>query len=176
MNIDNLFLRLGILNSFCYTATKCKHRTKRCGSISVLGHTIIMKIPKNESGAVNYCLNCIGKMTIQCAWCGDPIFIGEPITLYTPCDDDFQIPECAVIYNKKPLQLVGCLGWNCAETGADRAGFWIPGENGKGRVLRVPTACEVIMNAKEPSCLIINDAHDITEATNLSPIPRKKQS
>ena len=102
-------------------------------------------MPTNENGSMDYCLDCIGKMAIRCAWCGDPIFIGNPITLYTP-HGDFQVPEHAIVYNKEPLQLVGCLGWNCAETGADRAGFWLQGEDGKGCVQRVPTAYEAILS------------------------------
>lgn len=111
-------------------------------------------------------------MAIRCAWCGNRIFIGDPITLYTPLtqeltqNNDFQVPENAVVYSKDPLQLVGCLGWNCAESGADRAGFWVPGENGKGRVQRVQTAYEAILCSKEPFIMIVDDTCDIKEAVN----------
>lgn len=174
MSLNDLFLQLRSLSPFRYTATKCGHRTKRGGSVSAFGHTITTQMPKNEGSSVDYCLDCIGKMAIQCAWCGDPIFIGNPITLYTP-RDDFQVPEHAVVYNKEPLQLVGCLGWNCAETGADRAGFWLPGEDGKGRVQRVPTAYEAILGAKEPHMMIIGDLSDMKEAVNPTLIPLESQ-
>ncbi len=126
MNISHLFLRLREkLSPFRYKAEKCGHYTKRVGSVSAFGLTVITKMPKNHNGSVDYCLNCIGKMAIRCAWCGDPIFIGDPITLYTPYDG-FQVPDHAVIHKKEPLKLVGCLGWDCADTISDQAGIWTP--------------------------------------------------
>jgi hypothetical protein len=47
-------------------------------------------------------------MTITCPWCGKPILIGDYVTLYTPSDPNFKIPEGAVVYSENPLQLVGC--------------------------------------------------------------------
>lgn len=159
-----LSLRLSLLSPFRYTATKCGHRTRQTGVVSAFGKTIAIKMPRNEYGSVDYCLKCIGKMAIRCAWCGNPIFIGNPITLYTPKQNDFKIPDYAVIYSENPLQLVGCLGWNCAITGADRAGFWVPGEDGKGCVERVQTVFEAMFNAKVPDAIIINDLQDLAEA------------
>jgi len=167
MSLHDLCLRLGSISLRRYVATKCGHRTKRSGRVSAFGCIITTQMPKNESGSVDYCLDCIGTMAIRCAWCGSPIFIGDPITLYTP-RDNFHLPEHAVIYSNKPLQLVGCLGWNCAETGADRAGFWFPGEDGKDRVERVSTFFETILGAKEPSVMIVENSSDINEALNPS--------
>ena len=146
MVLDNFFLRLSSLSPFRFTATKCGHRTKRCGAVSAFGRSIIVKMPVREDGSVDYCLDCIGKMAIRCAWCGNPIFIDDSVTLYTP-RGDFQVPDHATVYREKPLQLVGCLGWNCADSGADRAGFWMPGENGKGCVQRMETPHEMILRA-----------------------------
>jgi len=150
MSIDNLFLWLGSLSPIRYKATKCGHRTKRCGSVSAYGHTITTKMKKNDTGSIDYCLDCIGKMAIKCTWCGDPIFVGDPVTLYTPVDRDFDIPKHAIVYNKEPLQLVGCLSRDCADTGADRAGFWLPDDDvkGHGHVQRVQTAYEAILGAE----------------------------
>jgi hypothetical protein len=170
MRLGNLLLKLRGLSPLRYSATKCGHRTKQTGNITASGRTITTSMPKNSEGSVDYCLECIGKMAIQCAWCENPIFIGDPITLYTPrCE--FQVPDHAVVHNKDPLQLVGCLGWNCAETGADRAGFWMPGEDGKGAVQRVPTAYEAILGAEEPSMVIVGDTGDMAEAMNPTLIP-----
>lgn len=129
-----------------YTATKCGHRTEQSGPVSAFGHTIIKQMPKNEYGSVDYCLDCIGKMTILCAWCGNHIFIGDPVTLDEP-DDGFKIPEYAVFSCDKPRQLVGCLRRKCADTSADCAGFWLPDSDGKGYVHRIPTAYELILGA-----------------------------
>ncbi|MFA6391220.1 MAG: hypothetical protein WCW66_00520 [Patescibacteria group bacterium] len=121
----------------------------------------------NTDGSVDYCHDCLGSMTIQCVWCGEPILVGDPITLYTPAIalfapvDEWCIPKHAVIYRKEhPVQLVGCLRMSCADSSADRAGFWLPGEDGKGRVLRVQTALEAILNAPVSSIMLVRDTHD----------------
>lgn len=90
---------VGLLNAFRYTATRCGHRTRRKGKVSAFGRTITTEMPMNKSTPVDYCLRCIGKMAIRCAWCGEPIFIGDPITLYTP-RGDFKVPEHTVVYSK----------------------------------------------------------------------------
>lgn len=155
-------------------ATKCRHNTKQSGKVSAFGKTVKTTMPVNTDGSVDYCLDCLGKMAIQCAWCDNPIFIGDPITLYTP-NEDFLVPDHAVVYNEKPLQLVGCLGWNCADTGADRAGFWLPDKNGKGRAERIPTAYEAILGAKVPSMLIVGDMNNVAEAMNPVLVPLENQ-
>ena len=144
MSIRDLFLWMGRLSPVRYEAMRCKHRTKLVGTVSALGRTTTTKMKLNSGGSVDYCLDCIGRMSIRCAWCGNPIFIGDPITLYTP-EGNFRVSDWMVTYSKKPLQLVGCLGLDCADTGADRAGFWVPGEDGNGQVKRVPTAYEAFL-------------------------------
>ena len=132
MRLGNLLLKLRGLSPLRYAATKCGHRTKRTGNITAFGQTIMVSMPKNKQGSVDHCLECIGKMAIRCAWCENPIFISEPITLYSPGPsagffsseepsdiqkarehNDFAIPDYAVAYREDPLTLVGCFGWNC---------------------------------------------------------------
>ncbi len=70
-------------------------------------------------------------MAVVCAWCQQPIFIGEPITLYSPkSPDDFEIPEGAVVYSKRSLQMVGCAKMSCTTLGRfDAVGYWdAPGQ------------------------------------------------
>lgn len=125
---------------------KCGHETKIKGKVTAFGHTTTTKMPVNEDGSLDYCLDCIGKMTIRCAWCKEPIFIGDIITLYSPMKkDEFVLPEDAVIYNEERMTVVGCGRITCADTGADYAGSWLPGENGKGKVHRRPTMIEQSM-------------------------------
>lgn len=173
------------------TASKCGHHTSFVGTIHVFGHSATMAMPMNVEGATDYCLDCIEKMSIRCAWCEDPIVVGDPITLYTPKSEKdiergfdamqkrgqiefpfvieeglgFPLPDLAVVYQQKPLQVVGCLGWDCADTGADRAGFWMPGENGKGMVRRVRTAFEEILAGRP--FVITGDLSDPSQATDL---------
>lgn len=142
-------------------ATRCGHETDRCGEVSAFGCTVTTHMPVHEDGSVDYCLACIGKMAIRCAWCGKPIFIGDPITLYNPTPN-FNIPEYAVTYSTEPLQLVGCLRFDCARTGADRSGFWLPNDKGVGYVMRVPTIFERILSGEKFA--MIRDMRDIKEA------------
>jgi hypothetical protein len=102
-------------------------------------------------------------MAIRCAWCGNVIFIGDPITLYTPAKKDFSIPEYAKIYTDKPLRIVGCLRWDCAETGADRAGFWMP----PGKVHRMPTAFEKLMSNDGKGIIICENLTDPTKSMEI---------
>lgn len=105
-------------------------------------------------------------MSIQCAWCGKSIAIGDPVTLYTP-EDSYEVPDYAVPYTEGGSKaLVGCLRWNCADTGADRAGFWMPGDNGEGKVLRVPNAFETLIRNPGASTVLVRDTHDLAEAVN----------
>jgi len=102
---------------------KCGHRAKWKTRLSVNGHEGLYTLTDKE-----YCPQCFAQSAIKCAWCGDTIFPGDPITLYTP-PKDFAIPAHAIIHKTDPLELVGCLGWDCAQTGADRSGFWVmPGK------------------------------------------------
>lgn len=146
-----------------YTAQKCGHKTKLSGSFVAFGekHSGHLKL---EGGKVDYCIECIRKMTIRCAWCGKSIVIGDPVTLYMPNDKGFVIPDYATVYQKEPLQLVGCLRWGCADTGADRAGFWVA----PGRVLRVLSPIEKLLVAaekgKEEPIVIVSNLADINEA------------
>lgn len=149
-----------------HTANKCSHKTKRKGFMKVGENGTIMSMPLTENGSPDYCLDCIGKLSIKCAWCGNDIAIGDPVTLYSPTES-FVVPDHAVPYTEGGSKaLVGCLGWECAMTGADRAGFWLPGEDGKGRVHRVPTGIEILMRNPNAAALVVHDTHDMVEAMN----------
>lgn len=172
MRPSNFRLWLRSLSPRRYRAVKCGHKTKRTGPMMVFGEQITMQMPINKDGTVDYCLDCLGKMSIHCAWCGEPISIGDPITLYTPRDKEFEVPEEAVIYTQEPLRLVGCLRWDCAHTGADRGGFWLPGEDGQGQVEIVPSIYELAMSGSGGSVVLVNDLGDMDEAIDPTVFPR----
>ncbi len=137
-------------------ATKCGHKTKIKDSVTAFGQTTVTQVPVSKDGTTPYCHKCLEKMAIRCAWCGKPIFIGDPITLYSPMDKDRKMPDYAVVHNKEHNSYVGCFRWDCAQTGADRAGLWYP----PGKVHRVPTAFEMLLsNAEEgkAGAVIIDD-------------------
>ena len=128
-----------------YTANICGHKTKQEGHMSNGENMTNMKMPLAENGNPDYCLECIGDMSIKCAWCGKPITIGSPVTLYTP-KEEFEIPEHAVHYTKNDSKaLVGCSGRGCAIPGFDICGKWMP----PGEVKRLPSPVELCIATKQ---------------------------
>lgn len=142
------------------TARICGHKTRQKGDVAAFGVTITTEMPLKD-GTVDYCLECIAKMAIQCAWCSLPIFIGDPITLYFSSKPDFVVPDHAVVYNEQTKELVGCLRMDCASTGADRAGFWLPDEQGHGHVERTTSIYAMAAQSGRP--VAVNDLSDPTE-------------
>lgn len=134
-----------------YVANICGHKTKKKGRIVSLGEGHIMDMPLSENGNPDHCLECIAAMSIKCAWCSGPIHIGSPVTLYVP-KESFEVPDHAVRFQDDPQCLVGCLGWDCAGSGMDRAGFWYP----PGKVYRVPTPMEMAL-ASGGRAVIVHD-------------------
>ena len=138
----------------------CGHKTRLYDKISVfdkngkqdfLGITITTKKPK-------YCHKCYEKMVIRCAWCGGSILPNDPITLYSPIDG-YKIPEYAVIYKEDPEQFVGCLRWGCAESGGDRAGFWVM----PGKIRRVLSPIEEIIFSSKDKVVTVSDLSDMND-------------
>lgn len=123
-----------------HIANICGHTTPIKGRITVFEESYTMKMPLSDNGKPDYCLDCIGKMSIRCAWCGNPISIGDPVTLYLLGESE-RPAEHAVAYKKDPRCFVGCLGWDCANSGADRQGFWMP----PGEVERCLSPLELAM-------------------------------
>jgi hypothetical protein len=149
----------------------CGHETRSAGTIHVFGKAEQMKMPLNkDTGSPDFCLDCIGEMSIRCAWCNSTITIGDPITLYTPTEKDFEVPSHAVRFQEKPLQLVGCLRRGCADSGIDRSGFWYPTDkegyekNGSvGEVYRVTSPLEMMLQGDgkgNPQGVVVSDLRD----------------
>lgn len=135
----------------------CGHETLKKDKVAAFGTSCETEIPIVD-GKTDYCHRCLEKMAIRCAWCGEAIFIGDPITLYSPSDKNRKMPDYAVLHNEEHNSYVGCLRWNCTETGADRAGFWYP----TGKVYRVPSPIEMAMQSGDVVC--VSDLSDPKEA------------
>lgn len=109
----------------------CGHQTKLRGTIGHEGDQRKITLKLGENGHPFSCLACIEKAIIPCAWCGKPIWPDEPITLYLSSNPEQEVSVGSVLYREVGGKkvYVGCLRWDCARTGADRAGFWVvPGE------------------------------------------------
>ena len=140
---------------------KCGHRTRLVGTIEGYGKRYpFSRLPPEPM----LCFDCLNKETIPCAWCGKPIFPGDPVTLYTPNDPEYEPPEGSKVYTFEPLRLVGCLRWDCAEGGMDRAGFWHPPE-GVHRVLSPIEECLATGDV-----VVVNDLRDPSQAI---PLPQE---
>ncbi|MEX0672734.1 MAG: hypothetical protein WDZ82_01285 [Candidatus Paceibacterota bacterium] len=154
---------LKMIGKRCF-CKKCKEACRRVERFHDpdTGKWVYVTQPPHEQ----YCAKCLAAACIKCAWCGKSIFPAEPITLYTPTKS-FEIPEYAVVYNQDPVQLVGCLRWDCGDSGIDRAGFWIP----PGVVDRVLSPTEELLHRMQSGesdpIVIANDLSDPNEAKRL---------
>ncbi len=137
---------------------QCGHQTRTVVLLHIYEEERFLQLPLDDDGTTPACWDCLEKMTIRCAWCGKPIFIGDPVTLNSPADGALCIPQYAVVYSCRPLRLVGCLRMGCANSGAERAGFWQP----PGEVFRVLSPLEMCLLGKKS--VIVGDATDIAEA------------
>ncbi len=142
---------------FGYRASICGHRTRRKGRVSAFCRTIKLKMPLNYEGGVDYCLKCIGEMTIRCALCREPIFIGSPVSLKIPVDQDFKVPEHSVIYRHKPLTVITCLGVDCADGAIDMCGRWLPDRGGKGHIVLALPPDRYLPKASSPTRVEIQE-------------------
>ncbi|HNV96929.1 MAG TPA: hypothetical protein PKL13_01260 [bacterium] len=89
------------------------------------GFSSIIEIMDNN---VPYCHKCLEKMTIRCAWCGNPIFIGDLITLQNP-KETFKIPDYAVKNKDFPGDYVGCHRLSCCDMLGELIATWnTPGQ------------------------------------------------
>lgn len=191
MNAKYVLSQIGLFLSYPfrsdYTANVCGHKTKRSGEIlHATGDHSIMTMPLAENGRSDYCLDCIGKMAIPCGWCGKSIHVGDPITLYVAGKDAKLFPGAKAYLGTvgdpavnvetlaaKPwlagssaeqVTVVGCLRWECADTGCDRAGFWIP----PGTVDRVQTPIEMLLASGRPEAAVI--VSDLGDRRNIGTI------
>lgn len=171
-----LRLRLRMLNPRRYQAKKCGHKTKRLGWLRSGEVTEVCFMPLNEEGTVDYCFHCLNKMTIPCGWCGEPILIGDPVTLFAMPDDGIRKPHRgAVIYCTHPFPLlIGCFTKKCGIRMPDIAGYWIPGDDGKGMVLRVKTPLEQMLHNLAPAVQVVENldkAIEVISQTELEDMP-----
>ena len=133
---------IAVTNHFrsTYVANKCKHSTKLHGLINDGQKNIIWKLSLADNKNPDYCLNCVEKMSILCAWCNQPITFGSLITLYKYDDRTF-IPKHAVYHHEA---VVGCLRQNCAHEKEDVRGIWV----GKVKILSPERQSLILLKMK----------------------------
>ena len=144
---------------------QCGHRTAMRGRLIISGEKFTFDLRTEGDEPPLYCANCLADKAINCAWCKGIILPGNPVTLYYT-EKGFMPPTHAVIYGESKngqVRVVGCLGWDCADTGADRAGFWSVDEQGRGYVERVPTGFEMVMSSSPGSIVLVQDTSNQKE-------------
>lgn len=101
-------------------ATKCGHRTHTIGSVMIFGKPMAFRLLV-ENGETDYCLECIGKMAIRCAWCSNPIAIGDAVTLRPPVAGRKLVNSngCA---SDEAGRYLGCLKCGCLRS--EEKGVW----------------------------------------------------
>lgn len=137
--------------------SKSGQLTKRHGYLEMSDERRFITLPLNETANVDYSVAEITAITIQCAWCAKPIFVGDYVTLYGYRGNRDSLAPHIVIYDDSPLRVVGCLRMACAETGADYQGMWQPDpENpGKGHVLRIQSPIEMLAANPDIECIMV---------------------
>ncbi len=123
---------LGFMGLPVFKATKCGHFTKNKGFVSAFGETITTKMPVQSDGSYEWCLSCIEKMAIKCAWCNKGIMIGDIVTV-SAIDSHPHLHKNLVFVKEETEALLGCLRESCG-LASEAGGRWIPGEDGHGKV------------------------------------------
>lgn len=121
-------------------ATKCGHRTYMSGSVMVFGKHVAFRLPVKD-GQTDYCLRCIGKMSIRCAWHGEPIVIGDAVTLRQPIAGRTLV-DTGGCKSDEAGRYLGCLKCGCLRS--DGKGLWVlPGRAQILPVLQEPVTAQV---------------------------------
>lgn len=113
-----------------YVASLCGHTTRLIATVQAFDYKAEVELPQNERQLPMYCASCLGKLSIRCAWCCRPIFVGDPVTLHKT-KDDFLVPDESQEFSYAPLRLVGCMHEDCADISDPMSGFWRIDSRGK---------------------------------------------
>lgn len=88
---------------------------------------------------------------ISCAWCGNIIYDGDPITLYTIHDPEFKPYQNSVLWEEGTggaREFIGCTQPGCCESAADITGkqYWTEDNPQKGTVVFIPNGLELALH------------------------------
>lgn len=144
------------------TARFCCHQVSEAtGRVEAFDDYTETTMPKNADGGFDFCHACLGQMAIRCWICDRTIFVGDPITLYVPSDPFRWIPPHAAIYSLEHMEIVGCGRTDCAESGVDYRGNWVPSKTQRegrwvgGVQRRVDLLQQMLENGERE--IVIND-------------------
>ncbi len=107
-------------------AEGCGHTTREVSVAIKNNDWVIVQVPPGNDRA--YCAKCVVKSAIVCAWCGEIIWPGDPVSLMAPLETKFYKQlEGSFCFDRETMTMIGCLRPGCSSR-FDVAGFWaVPG-------------------------------------------------
>lgn len=110
------------------TLAQCGHKTYMVDRVRAHGGSAVTELAIFHHGKFEYCHRCLAKMAIQCAKCGEPIFIGDGIALGVAEDESAPRPLHSKTYTTPDgiLNHILCLRHDCGHSLDNLAGFWVP--------------------------------------------------
>ena len=116
-------------------ATKCGHRTKFSGNLVAFERSKVSVLPIRQDGTTAHCHRCQAEMTIRCAICGKPIFVGDRIMRYYP-DKNKILPKHARRHSEEPGTYIACSRQTCFDPYSYRMERWVS----PGKIYQASTA------------------------------------
>ena len=143
---------------------KCGHTGPLVQEVTIFGQKEKSSLKPDQ---FEWCHECLAKMAIMCAWCSEPILIGELIVFHSHStsrvDKVFLDANHFVQHPQDPSQFVCCMRMGCA-VDARCDGIWMP----PGKVMRVLSPIEEAMGQVErgepSSPIVVSDLCDPREA------------
>jgi hypothetical protein len=93
-----------------YIASICGHKTLVKGPFTAFGEEFFIRMPRQELEGPDYCLDCIGKMSIKCSSCDKIILIGHRVF------ESFDGKE----------RFITCSDEDCLGSKRGSPGMWVP--------------------------------------------------
>jgi hypothetical protein len=100
---------------------QCGHKTPAEGEVKAFGDAITMVMPRNLKKKHTMCPSCLAKKAICCAWCGQAIFVGEPVTLFVATAGGVEPKPDSMLHGGD--RLVGCLRPKCKQPNVSAVGI-----------------------------------------------------
>ena len=99
----------------------CGHKKTAEGEVKAFGDTMTQVMPRDLKKKHIICPACLAKKAICCAWCGQTIFVGEPVTLFAATKGGIEPKPDSLMYGGD--RLVGCLRPKCKQPNVSAVGI-----------------------------------------------------
>jgi hypothetical protein len=86
-------------------------------------------MPLSNNDCPDYCLDCVSKMSIRCAWCAEPIHVGDEISFYSPIEPYLSRRSPIIGHTKVGGRYIGCTKCKLQKSDSGPSGIWsLPGK------------------------------------------------